>query len=186
MEFNIVEADPTHSNILCNDDLNTGSGLDCKPGRILIRRAVQHFHNSLCHVGLQLEIEITSSTDCRREVCLVHRPRRPIRLKVPLLAATLFAQRHREGPAETRIFAEYALRAGASWRGRRNGVSSQGHIASDARHQLVCDHPQLRLAHDLARALVFSQRVVESDFIVVEAGSFATLPRRTNILGKLN
>ena len=51
-----------------------------------------------------------------------------------------------------------------------------GHVALDAGHQFMRDDPQRGLAHDLARAFVLGQRVVEGDFLVAEAAFLAALP----------
>src|ERR1700677_34238 len=74
VEFNIVTSSPNPLNILRDDDLNAGSSLHRKPGRESICGSVQHFHDPLCHVGLQCGVDqITSSTHRCREACVVHR-----------------------------------------------------------------------------------------------------------------
>ena len=59
-------------------------------------------------------------------------------------------------------------------------------VALDARHKLVCNDPQRGFAHDLSRALVLGERVVERDFFVGEPRLLAARPRRPDVLGKLD
>ncbi len=51
------------------------------------------------------------------------------------------------------------------------------HVALDDGHKLMGYYPQCWLAHDLPRAVVFRQCVVESDFFVAEARFFAASAR---------
>jgi hypothetical protein len=50
----------------------------------------------------------------------------------------------------------------------------------------VCDVAQSGFAHDLPRALVFGERVVERDFFIRKARLLAARPCRPDVVGKLD
>jgi hypothetical protein len=58
------------------------------------------------------------------------------------------------------------------------------HVALDHGHKLMGYYPQRWLAHDLPRAVVFGQCVLESDFFIAEARFLAASARGPDILGK--
>ena len=58
-----------------------------------------------------------------------------------------------------------------------------GHVLLDHLHQFVGDEGQLLVAHDLDRALIFGQGIVEGQFFFVQTQGLAALARPRASLG---